>query len=151
MVLSVTPEPPAHLPIFEKYHRVYANPYVLHKYGYLQKALWLQSWLALYFFDRPEEDRSQATNGTFENPGPADSECRMNLHCKLRCSQKRTAIHSWTTWSMGQILCWDPSQHMTLWTSILASVYWCRFVGLSFHCRFSSKLSTSATWPWKKD
>eukprot|EP00434_Breviolum_minutum_P044322 symbB.v1.2.039572.t1/scaffold6656.1/size16445/3 len=39
MVLSVTPEPPAHLPIFEKYHRVYANPYVLHKYGYLQKVL----------------------------------------------------------------------------------------------------------------
>lgn len=73
MVLSVTPEPPAHLPIFEKYHRVYANPFVLHKYGYLQKALWLQSWLALYFFDRPEEDRSQATNGTFENPGPAAS------------------------------------------------------------------------------
>ena len=39
MVISVTPEPPAHMAIFDNYQRIYANPYILYKYGYLKEAL----------------------------------------------------------------------------------------------------------------
>ena len=28
MVISVTPEPPAHMAIFDNYQRIYANPYI---------------------------------------------------------------------------------------------------------------------------
>ena len=38
MVISVTPEPPAHMAIFDNYQRIYGNPYVLYKYGYLKEA-----------------------------------------------------------------------------------------------------------------
>jgi len=38
MVISVTPEPPAHMAIFDNYQRIYANPYILYKYGYLKEA-----------------------------------------------------------------------------------------------------------------
>ena len=38
MVVSVTPEPPAHMEIFDNYQRIYANPYILYKYGYLKEA-----------------------------------------------------------------------------------------------------------------
>lgn len=108
MVLSVTPEPPAHLPIFEKYHRVYANPYVLHKYGYLQKALRLQSWFDLYFFDRPEEDRFQATNGTFEYPGRPASTRSAGWVCIVNWDVHRNELqytpgllYPWVTFCAG--------------------------------------------------
>jgi len=39
MVISITPEPPAHMAIFDNYQRIYANPYILYKYGYLKEAL----------------------------------------------------------------------------------------------------------------
>ena len=38
MVVSLTPEPPAHMAIFDNYQRIYANPYILYKYGYLKEA-----------------------------------------------------------------------------------------------------------------
>ena len=38
MVISVTPEPPAHMAIFDNYQRIYANPYILYKYGHLKEA-----------------------------------------------------------------------------------------------------------------
>ena len=50
MVISVTPEPPAHMAIFDNYQRIYGNPYVLYKYGYLKEAprlLLAVSWVTL--------------------------------------------------------------------------------------------------------